>query len=99
MNHINVDDVIEFVSIDKLDNDTIALAQKVNSHLLICPECRERVTAFQTVYDALLKIEKTKNAKQVLRNVIDGSIDINEIKKNEIVDLTSNIDIKKEYDR
>lgn len=51
MNHLSENEIIDFVSMDKLDGETLYLAAKVNTHLLSCEECRKLVSAYQAIYD------------------------------------------------
>lgn len=56
MDHLTVDEMMDFVSIDQLDQASLALASKVHAHLLQCEACREKVAAYQAAYDGLVKI-------------------------------------------
>lgn len=56
MKHLSTDQIISFVSFTELSQSNIQLATYVNSHMLVCEECRKKVTAFQTVYEELGKI-------------------------------------------
>lgn len=53
MKHLMFEDFIEYVSANVLDDDTIALFSKVNTHIRECEECRNLVNAFQKIYDTL----------------------------------------------
>lgn len=53
MDHLKLDDVIEFVSLVELNDESKKLISKVNTHIARCAECREMVRSFQTVYDEL----------------------------------------------
>ncbi len=61
MKHLTVDEMIDFVSLSRLDAESLALASKVNAHLADCGECRKKITAFQTVYDEFVRIGRKKN--------------------------------------
>ena len=39
--HLTFDEMVDFVYATKVTDDTIQLAQKVNSHIFTCKECRE----------------------------------------------------------
>ena len=54
MEHLNINDVIEFISFDRLDADAVELSGRVNAHIACCAECRARVRNKQCVYDGLL---------------------------------------------
>ena len=53
MTHLTVDEIITFVSMEKLDTEGIELLKKVNEHIRECPECMRKVQAYQLVYDEL----------------------------------------------
>ncbi len=56
MEHLTVDEIIDFVSFDKINPETLAFASKVNTHMRACNECMQRVRAFQNFYDEFEKI-------------------------------------------
>ena len=71
MTHLTVEEIIEFVSFDKLSEDTMALSTKVNEHIRSCPTCLEKVSSFQTVYDELCRIGSVSDVKQSIYRLID----------------------------
>ena len=50
MNHLSIDEIIEFVSFN-CGNADIALIASVNEHIRKCPECLKLVQSFQLIYD------------------------------------------------
>ncbi len=54
MEHLNIHDIIEFISFDRLDEETIALSGWVNAHMVDCAECRKLVRNMQRVYNGML---------------------------------------------
>jgi len=72
MNHLKVDEIIAFVSITELNQETMALAASVNGHIRKCEKCRKLVNAFQLLYDAFTKEHIggsfSRYAHQVLEN-------------------------------
>ena len=79
MKHLTVDGMIDFVSFNKLDSESLALASKVNAHIFKCEICRKKVEAFQIIYDELVKMGR----KEEFRSVINIKLsDLNE-KKNQ----------------
>lgn len=54
-NHPNPNDLIAFVSMDRLNAETLRLSAEVNAHLADCAACRARVRDLQAVYDALCR--------------------------------------------
>ena len=61
MKHLTVDEMIDFVSFNKLDSESLALASKVNAHIFECRACRKKVESFQVVYDEFVGSGKTEN--------------------------------------
>ncbi len=53
MKHLTADEIINFVTINTLSKENLELAATVNSHILVCDKCREKVAAFQAVSDSL----------------------------------------------
>lgn len=73
MKHLTVDEMIDFVSINKLDDESLKLASVVSAHILQCDICRKKVEAFQIVYDELIKMTKNKNFSNIInKKVIDN---------------------------
>lgn len=69
MNHLSENEIIDFVSMDKLDGEALSLAAKVNTHLLSCEECRKLVSAYQAVYDEFCN----HGFKEAFRSSITGN--------------------------
>lgn len=71
MTHLTVEEIIEFVSFDKLLEGTVALSAKVNEHIRSCPACLQKVSSFQMVYDELSRIKNVADVKQNIYRLID----------------------------
>ena len=56
MNHLTIDEIIEFVSFEEIDESTLELSKKVNGHICKCQECLNRVKAFQMIYDEFYRL-------------------------------------------
>ena len=72
MEHLNIHDILEFISFDRLDEETIALSGRVNAHMADCAECRKLVRNMQRVYGGLLA-ESRRAAKAVVAESRPGS--------------------------
>lgn len=59
MDHLTLDDVIEFVSLTEINEESMQLISAVNTHIATCGECRALVRSFQMVYDELPHAELT----------------------------------------
>lgn len=57
MNHLTLDDIIEFISLTDINEETMQLISAVNTHLAVCEECRALARSFQTVYDEMLRTD------------------------------------------
>ncbi len=58
MKHLTVDEMIDFVSFNDLEPETLALASRVSAHILTCEACRAKVEAFQSVYDEFVRTNR-----------------------------------------
>ena len=61
-----IGEMIDFISLNKIDADTMRLASKVNAHTLRCEECREKVRALSGIYEEL----EGQGQKQRLRSLV-----------------------------
>ena len=57
MDHLTVDEIIDFVSLTDLGEESLKLAAAVNGHMRGCRECRKLVGAFQTVHDEFSRLQ------------------------------------------
>ncbi len=55
--HLTAEEMIKFVSFKGLNEETKELASKVNSHILNCDVCLEKVRAFQMVSEAIQNLD------------------------------------------
>ena len=61
MMHLTVDELIEFVSLGRLDKEGLALCQTVTEHIRACNRCLRRVQAFRLIHDEFVRLH-TKEA-------------------------------------
>lgn len=57
MKHLTVDEIIRFVSMTELNDETLALSAIVNSHIRRCKECLDLVRAFQLLHDEFMHMQ------------------------------------------
>ena len=55
MNHLTLDEIIDFVSLTEINEESIQFMGKVNAHIAQCRECRELVRSYQLVYDEVVR--------------------------------------------
>lgn len=60
MKHLTVDEIVDFVTFERIDNKSLENAAKVNTHIRQCSECLRKVRAFQMVYDEFKEMYKEK---------------------------------------
>ena len=81
MNHPDLNELIEFVSMDELTPEALDASARVNAHLADCADCRARVRDLQKVYDALLReVGATAQAARLLaekerRKILPGALE------------------------
>lgn len=84
MNHLTTEEIIEFVSLEKLDDKAFTLITKVNDHIRECNECRKNVSAFQTVHDEMIHAGLDKDVYASLYGVfaapvVTDAVDLEEL--------------------
>lgn len=72
MKHLNVDEIINFVSITELNSDSVKFCAMVNSHIRACEKCLKLVTSFQMIYDEFTRLENDNDFKKFVDNNISG---------------------------
>lgn len=55
MEHLSIEEIINYVTADKVDNRTLDLLSKVNGHIRNCPTCRKLVSSYELINDELKK--------------------------------------------
>lgn len=73
MNHLTLDEIIDFVSLTEINEESIQLMGKVNAHIAQCRECRELVRSYQMVYDEAMRAA-CRGDLDVKTAVADGQI-------------------------
>ena len=72
MNHLTTTEIIDFVSISKMDAVSMKLASRVNGHILKCDECLKLVESFQEVYDELQRMGRSSEFEQIMAKNSSG---------------------------
>ena len=68
MEHLSIDEIIQYVTATKVNKETLDLMSKVNGHIRSCSVCKEKVNAYEMVNDEI--------KKEIDENCLDlGSID------------------------
>ena len=55
MEHLSIDEIIQYVTATKVNKETLDLMSKVNSHIRNCSVCKEKVNAYEMVNDEIKK--------------------------------------------
>ena len=61
--------MIDFVTIEKMDAESLALASKVTTHMRECEACMRKVRAFGVIYNELKQLGRKKEARKVLSDM------------------------------
>lgn len=70
MNHLTIDEIINFVSSSELNDEVVALSTRVNGHIRECDKCLKLVNAFQTVYDEFVTMSTTDDFKNYVHSAL-----------------------------
>lgn len=79
MNHLTVEDIINFVSLTELNSEALELCATVNSHIRKCEKCLKLVRAFQTIYDEFSRLQigvdfKTYALESISAEILKGEV-------------------------
>ena len=61
MEHLTVDQIMDFVSLTALNEEATALIATVNGHIHKCEACLQRVRAFGLLHDEFVRLSITKD--------------------------------------
>lgn len=76
MEHLTVDEMIEFVSLTELNDEAKKTLSRVNGHICRCGECLKKVRAFQMIYDEFTSLNTDIGFREyLLENMGDGDGD------------------------
>lgn len=64
MKHLTVDEILDFVSLTELNNQSIELSTTVNGHIRKCEKCRKLVRTFQMIHDEFSRCGSDGNFKE-----------------------------------
>lgn len=61
MKHLTFDEIVDFVSFERLDDNSLNLASVVNGHICECQECFDIVKSLQLIYEEFETLGKAKD--------------------------------------
>lgn len=56
MEHLSVEEIIKYVTVNNVDKETLDLLSKVNGHIRNCSSCKEKVDSYESINDELKKV-------------------------------------------
>lgn len=56
MQHLTVDEIIEFVSLTEYHEHAVTVCTTVNGHIRTCEKCLKTVQAFQALHEEFVKL-------------------------------------------
>lgn len=72
MEHLNMNDLLDFVTMVSPSPEELDQSKKINAHMAVCEPCRARVRAALSVYEALLAEGKQAlSAKRALKKKLE----------------------------
>ena len=81
MKHLSTDEILDFVTLESLDEDGLALSKRVNKHIRSCPSCMQKVTAFLEIHDELEKIKRLSLTRNVSYRLVSSREEDREIQR------------------
>ena len=51
MKHLNAEEIISYVTLDRMDEDTRMFFKNVNGHIRACPECLGKLRRYLDIHD------------------------------------------------
>lgn len=78
MNHLTVDDIINFVSLSEMNEEAVELSAAVNGHIRKCAKRLELVRAFQMIYDEFSRLNTNGDFRKFVSETISEETDKNE---------------------
>lgn len=78
MNHLTIDDIINFVSLSEMNKEAIEISAAVNGHIRKCAKCLELVRAFQIIYDEFSRLNASGDFRKFISETISTETDDNE---------------------
>ncbi len=88
MEHLSVDEIIDFVSLEKLNDDAVKISTTVNEHIRNCEKCLKLVRAFQMIYDEFSKLNASGDFKKYIKEKVSDE----KIKNEEAVKTKTDYD-------
>ena len=61
----SVDEILNFVSLTELNNESIELSATVNGHIRKCEKCLKLVRSFQMIYDEFSRLNVGGDFKKI----------------------------------
>lgn len=78
MNHLTVEEIIDFVSLSEVTEEAVELSATVNGHIRKCDKCLALVRAFQMIYDEFSRLNTSGDFRKFVSETISEETDKNE---------------------
>ncbi len=88
MKHLTVDEMLDFVSLTELNNESIQRSAAVNGHIRKCEKCLKLVRSFQLIYDEFSRLNAEVNFKDFITENLSELRNENE----ETVEVSNELD-------
>ncbi|MBO5402167.1 MAG: hypothetical protein J6A85_03230 [Clostridia bacterium] len=67
MEHLKIDQIIEFVSMTDINTETLSLSSKVIGHVRECQTCSDTLKAYRLVYEELVRLGKEAEFSKIVK--------------------------------
>lgn len=74
MEHLELDDIIEYIYADTMDSSTALLAQRVNAHIMRCDKCKRIYNLVNSLYDYTHE-SGTGDIKELWKNLVTFKVE------------------------
>ncbi len=77
MDHLTIDEILEFVDLHSMDAASVRLCARVNGHIRKCEKCFQLVSAFQLLYDEFTRVHHGGDFKRYAMAALEEQLESN----------------------
>ena len=71
-NHLEFDEIVDYIWCEEMNPSTLVLAQRVNSHIAECEECRAQYNLLLDIYQSIQEVQDVKDLCEEQRSIISA---------------------------
>lgn len=77
LEHLSIEEIIKYITLNKVDRESLDLLSKVNGHIRNCPSCKEKVISYETLND------------EIRKKILENGFELNHI--DDLIKISENI--------